>query len=118
MWGRFGFDYGGVSFDYVIRGAWVLITVDDGGGGGKNCQNIDYVICERPPSLIKSMRARAQIQNSAPWLSLMFDSPHTFSEYIPSTMAKRCAGTPDTVHIDVHPLYKTVSFSQQVYHGP
>ena len=27
---------------------WVLITVDDGGGGGKNCQNIDYVICERP----------------------------------------------------------------------
>ena len=42
MWGRFG-------FDYVIRGGgWVLITVDDGGGGGKNCQNIDYVICERP----------------------------------------------------------------------
>ena len=26
-----------------------MITVDDGGGeGGKNCQNIDYVICERP----------------------------------------------------------------------
>ena len=34
-----------------------MITVDDGGGGGKNCQNIDYVICERPlpiPTLISS----------------------------------------------------------------
>ena len=30
-----------------------MITVDDGGGGGeggKNCQNVDYVICERPLS--------------------------------------------------------------------
>ena len=41
MWGRFDFDYGGgggggggSSLDYVR--------------GGKNCQNIDYVICERP----------------------------------------------------------------------
>ena len=41
---------GGGSLDYVIRGGgWFMITVDDGGGeGGKNCQNIDYVICERP----------------------------------------------------------------------
>ena len=31
-------------------GGWALITVDDGGEGGKNCQNIDYVICERPLS--------------------------------------------------------------------
>ena len=31
-----------------------MITVDDGGGeGGKNCQNIDYVICERPLILVK-----------------------------------------------------------------
>ena len=34
-----------------------MITVDDGGGeGGKNCQNIDYVICERP--LIKTAPSR------------------------------------------------------------
>ena len=25
----------------------------EGGGGGKNCQNIDYVICERPLSYMK-----------------------------------------------------------------
>ena len=24
----------------------------EGGGGGKNCQNIDYVICERPQLLL------------------------------------------------------------------
>ena len=43
---------GGGGLDYVIRGGGLfMITVDDGGGGegGKNCQNIDYVICERPP---------------------------------------------------------------------
>ena len=40
---------GGSGLDYVIllsEGGWVLITVDY--GGGKNCQKIDYVICERP----------------------------------------------------------------------
>ena len=32
-----------------------MITVDDGGGeGGKNCQNIDYVICERPHIITRS----------------------------------------------------------------
>ena len=39
---------GPASLDYIIRGGgWFMIKVDDGGGGG-NCQNIDYVICERP----------------------------------------------------------------------
>ena len=50
----------GANLDYVIRGGggrgggrgggWVLITVDDRGGRGTNCQNIDFVICERPLS--------------------------------------------------------------------
>ena len=36
-----------------------MITVDDGGGeGGKNCQNIDYVICERPLTALGPWRFR------------------------------------------------------------
>ena len=71
MWGRFGFDYGGggggggggASLDYVIRGGgWFMITVDDGGGeGGKNCQNIDYVICERPLRYKRQTTRKPQI---------------------------------------------------------
>ena len=38
----------------------MLITVDYG-GGGKNCQNIDYVICERP--LIKNVRFKKRLKH-------------------------------------------------------
>ena len=33
------------------------------GGGGKNCQNIDYVICERPPSRYIMPSAKQQRAN-------------------------------------------------------
>ena len=41
---------GGSGLDYVI----LLITVDYGGReGGKKCQKLDYVICERPLIQVK-----------------------------------------------------------------
>ena len=42
---------GGVMGGGGGGGGWVLITEGGGGPGGKNCQNIDYVTCERPLSI-------------------------------------------------------------------
>ena len=47
-----------------------MITVDYGGGeGGKKCQKIDYVICERPLSVFTAHCSLSQYQASASQLS-------------------------------------------------